>query len=122
MEQINATQRPAYLEDYVDMKIIRAYGTNTLVNVFVNSGSSSDRSDDDTRFMLDASIESVLKSLRTIPHSQTYRREAIPDRYHYRTNERIGDLVIVLEPGYELHRSSSRRITRVSLLRLVVLR
>ena len=43
MEQINVTKSAVYLEDYVDMKTIKAYGTKTLINVFVNAGTSSDQ-------------------------------------------------------------------------------
>lgn len=37
MEQINATDQPMYLEDYVDMNKIKAFGTETVLNIFVNS-------------------------------------------------------------------------------------
>jgi hypothetical protein len=37
MEQINATDRPMYLEDYVDITKIKAFGTETVLNIFVNS-------------------------------------------------------------------------------------
>lgn len=37
MEQINVTNTPMYLEDYVDMNKIQAYGTETVLNIFLNS-------------------------------------------------------------------------------------
>jgi hypothetical protein len=37
MEQINATDRPMYLEDYIDMNKIKAFGTETVLNIFANS-------------------------------------------------------------------------------------
>lgn len=55
-------------------------------------------------------INDVWKNLTHISHSQTYKKEDIPERYHYKTNPRIGDLIIILEPGYELHRRSFRMI------------
>jgi predicted AlkP superfamily pyrophosphatase or phosphodiesterase len=36
MEQINATNQPIYLEDYVDMTKIKVFGTETVLNIFVN--------------------------------------------------------------------------------------
>lgn len=37
MEQINSTQSPMYLEDYADMTKIKAFGSETLLNIFLNS-------------------------------------------------------------------------------------
>ena len=41
IEQVNATDAPMYLEEYVDMSKLRAFGTKTVINVFVNPGESS---------------------------------------------------------------------------------
>jgi hypothetical protein len=38
LEQVNATDVPIYLDDYVNMSKLKAFGTKTLVNIFVNSG------------------------------------------------------------------------------------
>jgi hypothetical protein len=43
-----------------------------------------------------------MKNLSRIPHSQIYLRKNIPDRYHYKNHERIGDMLLVFEPGYEI--------------------
>lgn len=45
-----------------------------------------------------------MKNLSLIPHSQVYRRKDIPDRYHYKNHERIGDILLLFEPGYEIVR------------------
>jgi len=37
MQQVDATDQPMYLEDYVDMSKIKAFGTETVLNIFVNS-------------------------------------------------------------------------------------
>ena len=37
MEQINGTTRPVYLEDYVDMTRVRAFGTPTVMSIFVRA-------------------------------------------------------------------------------------
>ena len=42
------------------------------------------------------------RNLSKIPHATVYRREDIPDRYHYKHHERIGDLLLLFEPGYEI--------------------
>jgi hypothetical protein len=53
-----------------------------------------------------------MTDLRQIPHSQVYEREHIPARYHYKTHANIGDIIVMLESGYELHRRSSRMFNR----------
>ncbi|CAF1370640.1 unnamed protein product [Adineta steineri] len=93
MEQINATDKPMYLEDFVNINKLKAFGTETVLNIFVNQPND---------------INSILQNLTQIPHSNTYKKENLPDRYHYKTNSRIGDLIIIVEPGYELHRRSFR--------------
>jgi arylsulfatase A-like enzyme len=37
MEEIQPTDKPMYLEDYVDMSKLKAFGTETVLNIFVNS-------------------------------------------------------------------------------------
>lgn len=37
MEQINATDKPMYIDDYVDMNKIKVFGTETVLNIFVES-------------------------------------------------------------------------------------
>src|SRR5579862_2009995 len=37
MEQINATDKPMYIDDYVDMTKLKVFGTETVMNIFVNS-------------------------------------------------------------------------------------
>jgi hypothetical protein len=53
-------------------------------------------------------IEIVMKNLSQIPHSKVYRRQDIPDRYHYKNHPRIGDLFLLFEPGYEFARQPTR--------------
>ncbi len=53
-------------------------------------------------------IEIVMKNLSKIPHSKAYRRKDIPDRYHYKNHERIGDIFLLCELGYEILRKPTR--------------
>jgi hypothetical protein len=56
-------------------------------------------------------MDIVFKNLNNIPHSRSYKRKDIPDRYHYKSHERIGDILLVLEPGYEINQYPSRMNT-----------
>ena len=38
LEQVDATNSPMYLETFVDLNKLRAFGTKTVINVFVNAG------------------------------------------------------------------------------------
>ncbi|CAF4716255.1 unnamed protein product, partial [Rotaria magnacalcarata] len=67
----------------------KAYGVPPAMNIFVESKND---------------IDHVLKNLSKIPHSQSYRKKDIPERYHYKNSERIGDILLVFEPGYEILR------------------
>ena len=105
MEQINGTTRPIYLEDYVDMSRARAFGTPTVMSIFVRARKLPFTSDS---IIVAVSTKGkdiyyVLRNLRRIPHAQIYRRQEIPDRYHYKGHARVGDLLLVVEPGYEVH-------------------
>ncbi|CAF3333715.1 unnamed protein product [Rotaria socialis] len=100
MEQINGTDRPIYLEDYVDMNKLKAFGTETVLNIFLNSTND---------------VNDVYRNLSQIPHTTIYRQQDIPARYHYTNNSRIGNLIIMVDPGYELHRRSFHGGIRVNL-------
>jgi hypothetical protein len=77
------------------MNRIKAFGSETVWNIFVNSNDIND----------------VWRNLTKIPNSKTYRKEEIPEQYHYKNNPRIGDLIVMLNPGYELHQRVFRMIT-----------
>ncbi|CAF1196965.1 unnamed protein product [Rotaria sp. Silwood1] len=92
MEQINGTNNPIYIEDYIDRTKVKAYGAPPVMSIFVQSA---------------IDIDIVLKNLSKIPHSQSYKRQDIPERYHYKNHERIGDILLVFEAGHEIHRHPS---------------
>ena len=44
----------------------------------------------------------ILQKLHAIPHANVYRRDDIPDRWHYKRNRRVPDLLVVPELGYSV--------------------
>jgi predicted AlkP superfamily pyrophosphatase or phosphodiesterase len=52
--------------------------------------------------------EQVYADLQKMPHVKVYRREEMPERYHYGSNPRIGDLVVVADCGWTISRKGSR--------------
>lgn len=93
LEQVNDTKQAMLLDDYVNMTQIKAFGTETVVNIFLQSGSD---------------LTTVMKALARIPHTRVYRPEDIPPRFHYKTHRNIGDLVIFVDVGFELYRRASQ--------------
>ena len=45
MEQINPTNEPVFLEDYIDTQQIQAFGSETLWNIFLSSCKSIELND-----------------------------------------------------------------------------
>ncbi|CAF2500492.1 unnamed protein product [Rotaria sp. Silwood2] len=110
MEQINGTDNPVYIEDYIDRTKVKAYGAPPVMNIFVQSGKvyfNSIKEKFIFVFVSENDIDIVLKNLSKIPHSQSYKRKDIPERYHYKNHERIGDILLIFEAGYEILRRPS---------------
>lgn len=51
--------------------------------------------------------EQVYENLRNMPHATVYKREEIPERLHYGSNPRIGDIVLVADCGWSVLRKGS---------------
>ena len=117
MEQINATNNPIYLEDYIDTNQIKAFGSETLWNIFLSSCKSNESIIIiEEIIILVNNIDEIRNNLTKIPNAKVYRKADIPAEYHYQTHGHIGDLIILLNPGYELHRRLFRRLIPLILL------
>ncbi|CAF1092106.1 unnamed protein product [Rotaria sordida] len=81
-----------FLEDYIDKSLFSAYGGHSFANIFVNNKEDIDR---------------IYASLSTIPNYEVYKKAQIPDEYHYKSNVRIGDILIVGKVGYEVFVSNT---------------
>src|SRR5690625_525394 len=44
-------------------------------------------------------------------HARAYRRYEIPERFRYRQSNRVGDILVLAEPGYQVIRSNGRANT-----------
>ena len=115
MEQVNATDRPMYLEQYVDMTKCKAFGTKTTLNIFVNNRkfNLTDQMIETYLTISANDINTIYRNLSKIPNSDTYKKDQLPDQYHYKTHPHVGDLIIILNSGYELHRLSLGMFYRI---------
>lgn len=94
MEQVNRTNFPIYLDDFVDMTKIDVFGSSTLLNIFLKVRQEQDEID-------------LMKNLSRISIGQVYRRDELPVRFHYKHSSRLGDFVFLVQTGYEILRRSS---------------
>ncbi|UJR15463.1 hypothetical protein I4U23_002406 [Adineta vaga] len=75
------------LINYIDSSLYKLYGTRTYMNMFIPSAENIDR---------------IYKNLSTIPNLQVYKKSQIPEKYHYKSNVRIGDIFLVSKLGWEI--------------------
>jgi len=72
-----------FLEDYVDLASVRV--SDWAPVLMINGGN--------------ANAELITK-LRRMPHVQVYRKEDLPERLHFRDNDRIPPVIAIAEPGW----------------------
>lgn len=63
------------LDQYINKNLFEAYGGRTFVNIFVN----------DAKY-----IDQIYTNLSAIPNYEVYKKNQIPDVYHYKNNVRVG--------------------------------
>jgi len=85
MQEINPNN-VEYLDDYTDIKRVRFLGGGPQASLYLN----------DSRNM--AKVYGDLKA--KAKHFQVYKRDEIPERFHYSKSARCGDLIIVAESPY----------------------
>ncbi|CAF2046430.1 unnamed protein product [Rotaria magnacalcarata] len=86
MHAVNKSHQ-LFLEQYIDKSLCSAYGSHSLANIFVNKASDIDR---------------LYANLSKIENYEVYKKSQIPDEYHYKSNVRIGDILIVGKIGYQI--------------------
>lgn len=75
------------LSKYVDLSMVSVEGSGPTV--FISSDSEEELSE-------------VYTKLQKVPHAQVFLKKDIPDRWHYRNNIRIKDILIVADEGWSL--------------------
>jgi len=45
-------------------------------------------------------FDSIVKRLKSVPHLSTYKKNEIPDRYHFKNHYRIKDVLLVADEGW----------------------
>lgn len=86
-----AQERMISLDDYVNLDKVHTEVSGPYMAIW---GSSSWR------------LKRIYKKLKTIPHLQVYRKQDIPDRWHYKNHYRIKDLLLVADEGWMIFNSA----------------
>ena len=87
-----SSSRQVYLEDYIDSSSYMVMESGALVHIWPNPG------------MMDIIYQNLTRN--PIPHvRRVYRKEDIPDEYHWKNNRRIPPIFIDPEVGWVVTRS-----------------
>lgn len=89
-----STERAEYIEDVVPLKGIRVLGSGPYVTLWVDGDSARVRE-------VEAALNAGLR------HARAYRRDAMPERWRYAGSPRVGDIMVLAEPGHQV--AGSRR-------------
>lgn len=77
-----------FLDTYLDTNLFKAFGSRACYNIFMNR---------------EADLEYVYETLRKIPNVDVYLKQNIPERFNYKHNSRIGDILLVTKIGYAVY-------------------
>ncbi len=78
------TARQVYLDDFIDMDDADVVDWSPVTAVTPKPGA----------------FDRVYAGLRKAPHMQVYRKDSVPERFHYRAHPRITPLVLVADEGW----------------------
>jgi predicted AlkP superfamily pyrophosphatase or phosphodiesterase len=84
-------------EDAADMTGVRVAEAGPVANLHVTAGAARAR---EVRDALNAKLQ----------HGRAYLRHDVPQRFHYRADPRIGDVVVIMEEGFMI--DSAERIAK----------
>ncbi|HEY8380022.1 MAG TPA: ectonucleotide pyrophosphatase/phosphodiesterase [Nannocystis sp.] len=93
MEAVSA-ERAEYLEDVISLDGIRLMAGGPYLTLWVDGDSARVRE-------IEAALNAGLR------HARAYRRAAMPERWRYAGSPRVGDLIVLAEPGHQV--AGSRR-------------
>jgi predicted AlkP superfamily pyrophosphatase or phosphodiesterase len=82
------TTRAERLDAFVDLEGVQIYGNGPYATLWVGDS---------------ARVETIRSALAAgLKHARVYRRDEIPERFRYKENRRVGDLLVLAEPGWQV--------------------
>ncbi|MFQ6612602.1 MAG: ectonucleotide pyrophosphatase/phosphodiesterase [Fidelibacterota bacterium] len=91
-------ERQIHLDQLINLDGLKLEGGNPYVFIY---GASEDR------------LDSIYKQLRSVPHLKTYKKADIPDRWHFRENNRIKQLLVLADEGWSLFWNPRQKLEQV---------
>ena len=93
-------ERIIYLDDHVhDMDALSSYGGGPVMQIHLKEKS-------------DILIDQMDKQLKNVEHLAAYKRDEVPERYHF-VNRNTGDFVLVAEEGWRIMTKSEGSLIRL---------
>ncbi len=81
------------IDDYIKPEWIKGmYGHNPTFNISATS----------------VFVDSIYNALKNVPHLSVWKAGELPERLHYGTNKRIGDMVILADIGWSISRKKDK--------------
>ena len=88
MAEVNLQNRTIDIAQYVDLSAIRKMSTSRgPISMMVAAPGR---------------LDELYKNLSAIPHLRTFKKQAIPDEWHYKHNRRILPILIVADEGWTI--------------------
>ena len=78
-------ERTIDLTDYVKLSGIKQEGSGPFAMLY---GEDNQK------------LNTIVKKLKSVPHMSVYKKEDIPERYHYKNHYRIKDILLVADEGW----------------------
>ncbi|HIB60140.1 MAG TPA: alkaline phosphatase family protein, partial [Candidatus Marinimicrobia bacterium] len=78
-------ERTIDLSDYVKLSGIKQEGSGPFAMLY---GEDNQK------------LNTIVKKLKSVPHMSVYKKEEIPDRYHFKNHYRIKDVLLVADEGW----------------------
>ncbi|HEX7118306.1 MAG TPA: ectonucleotide pyrophosphatase/phosphodiesterase [Longimicrobiales bacterium] len=94
MQAVSA-ERVEYIEDLVDLAGVRILGGGPYLTLWIDGAPERVRE-------IEAALNDGLR------HARAYRREAMPERWRYAGSPRVGSLIVLAEPGWQVLGSRER--------------
>ncbi len=92
MSELNS-QKNIILEDCIKPEWVREiYGYNPVYSIIA----------------AEHCIDSIVGSLKKQPHLQVWKKQDVPTRFHYRHNQRIGDIVVLADSSWSISRKNEK--------------
>jgi ectonucleotide pyrophosphatase/phosphodiesterase family protein 5 len=84
-------KKNVFLDDYLSFSDVKLFGLTSTSAQLKVSNENNNKSDD------------IMRILNDVPFISAFRKESIPEKWHYRNSNRVGDIFILANEGINLY-------------------